>query len=305
MRRSRQPSLLSTPQKVSRGTIALLSGLCAVAVILSGVVIAGFVAPDRLKTASVAAPPQGASPLPASDGAQPSVPAAAQAAVTAAPVQTAAATSTPKVDRPAPILAAPQNQPAAEPPAANDTRWGATVAAQPEAADTPDAVPQQLAAGPDERGPPQTAAPALEALADLRAEPAPDAAATASISPSAAGSTDDVAVAESEAEVAKLEAATGMIDGQTEATAQEPAADLANAPLPAMKTARVTKYVNLRAGPADEARVIAVVPANAEVKVESGCQWCTVVYNGQRGYIYKSFIRRSLREAAAEGTGLF
>lgn len=304
MRRSRQPSLLSTPQKVSRGTIALLAGLCAVAVLLSGVVIAGFVAPDRLRTASVAVPPQGEAPLPAGDETEPSAPATAQAAVTAAPVKTPAAASTPKVDRPAPTVAA--SQPAAtEPLAANDTRWGAAVAAQPEAGDTADAVPQQLAAGPDERGQTQTASPASEALADLRAEPAPDSAATASISTAAAGSTDDVAVAESEAEVAKLEAATGMIEGQIAATSQEPGTDLANAPLPSMKTARVTKYVNLRAGPADESRVIAVVPANAEVKVESGCQWCTVVYNGQRGYIYKSFIRRSLREAAAEGTGLF
>lgn len=300
MRRPWQPNLQSPPatQRVSRGTVALLGGLCAVAVLLSGVVIAGFVAPDRLRTAAIsAAKPDNSKPVPAAAAPAPPV------APEPAPVQ-AASVSTPKVDRATPpVVQAAAQQPVAPLPT-GDTRWAKPVAPKPEekaeVAATPAAEQRLSATGPDERGVPQ--APASEVLADIRAETAPDESATASIAPAVAGGADDVQVAESEAEVAKLEAATGMVDGQSAAGA--PTTELAG-PLPAMKTARVTKYVNLRAGPADESRVIAVVPANAEVKVESGCQWCTVVYKGQRGYIYKSFIRRSLKEAAAEGTGLF
>lgn len=302
MRRPRQPNLQSPPatQRVSRGTVALLGGLCAVAVLLSGVVIAGFVAPDRLRTAAIsAAKPENSKPVPAAAAPAPTV------APEPAPVQ-AASVSTPKVDRATPpVMQAAAQQPVVAPLPTGDTRWAKPVAPKPEekaeVAATPAAEQRLPATGPDERGVPQ--APASEVPADISAETAPDESATASIAPAAAGGADDVQVAESEAEVAKLEAATGMVDGQTAAGA--PTTELAGKPLPAMKTARVTKYVNLRAGPADESRVIAVVPANAEVKVESGCQWCTVVYKGQRGYIYKSFIRRSLKEAAAEGTGLF
>lgn len=302
MRLSRQRNLQSppAPQRVSRGTVALLGGLCAVAVLLSGVVIAGFVAPDQLRTAAIsAATPDNEKPAPAATAPAPTV------APKPTPVQ-ATTVSTPKVDRATPPVAqaAAQEQPAAVAPLpTGDTRWAKPVAPKQEeaaeVASAPAAKQPSLAAGPNERGAPQ--APASEVLAGMRTDTAPDASATASI-PTIAGSADDVQVAESEAEVAKLEAATGMVDGQA---ASQPPTDLADKPLPTMKTARVTKYVNLRAGPADESRVIAVVPANAEVKVESGCQWCTVVYNGQRGYIYKSFIRRSLKEAAAEGTGLF
>lgn len=302
MRRSRQPNVQSPPvqQRVSRGTVALLGGLCAVAVLLSGVVIAGFVAPDQLRTTAIsAAAPENENPVSA---------AAAAPAPTVAPKPVpveAASVSTAKVDRPVPSVVQPvaDQKPTVAPLATADTRWGNAVASPQGQVDGPAAaqtdVAPRVAAGPDERDTAQTGTPAAVALADLKTDPAPDASATASISATDPGNTDDVQVAESEAEVAKLEADTGMMGAQPTGAA---AAEL---PLPAMKTARVTKYVNLRAGPADESRVIAVVPANAEVKVESGCQWCTVVYNGQRGYIYKSFIRRSLKEAAAEGTGLF
>jgi len=288
-------------RRVSRGTVALLGGLCAVAVLLSGVVIAGFVAPDQLRTAAIsAAEPENENPVSAAVAAS-----APRVAPKPASVQTASI-STAKVDRAVPpvVQAAARGQaPAVVPLPAGDTRWAKPAAPKQEAevAIAPAAEQPRKAVGPDERGTVAPQATASEMLADNKAGMTPDDAATASIP--AAGSTDDVQVAESEAEVAKLEAATGMVNGQAEAG--QPTTDIADKPLPAMKTARVTKYVNLRAGPADESRVIAVVPANAEVKVESGCQWCTAVYNGQRGYIYKSFIRRSLKEAAAEGTGLF
>lgn len=139
---------------------------------------------------------------------------------------------------------------------------------------------------------------------------APDAWGTASIIPQRSAS--NVQVAETEADVAKLEAATGMLDRVPEPAGIQPATPnaapdtkLAAVSQPDLKPAKVTKYVNLRDGPADEAQVLTVVPANADIDAEADCGWCTVVYKGQRGYVYKSFIRRGAAEEAAAGQGLF
>ncbi|WP_157016547.1 SH3 domain-containing protein [Mesorhizobium xinjiangense] len=94
-----------------------------------------------------------------------------------------------------------------------------------------------------------------------------------------------VEIAETEAEAAaleeKLEMASSEID--TAQTASIPAAGLS--------PATVTRWVNMRAGPADEAEILMVVPANADVEAESDCNWCAVAYEDKRGFIYKSFIR--------------
>jgi len=116
-----------------------------------------------------------------------------------------------------------------------------------------------------------------------------------------------VVVAETEAEVASLEEAHRLegqpkVERETEVTRLELGGALSNdsvredvaapqIPLPQLKAARLTRYVNLREGPADESRVIAVLPTDADVDAEGDCGWCLVVYDGQRGYIYKSFIR--------------
>lgn len=59
---------------------------------------------------------------------------------------------------------------------------------------------------------------------------------------------------------------------------------------PQKVSARATAWVNMRAGPADEAEVLMVVPGNAEIQAETDCGWCAVSYDGRDGYIYKSFI---------------
>lgn len=157
-----------------------------------------------------------------------------------------------------------------------------------------------LTPGPHERN---------TAQATMQAD-VPDASGTASIIPQRG--TSNVQVAETEADVAKLEAATGMLDQVPEPASIQPAAPsatsdtkLAAVSQPDLKPAKVTKYVNLRDGPADEAQVLTVVPANADIDAEADCGWCTVVYKGQRGYVYKSFIRRGVAEEAAAGQGLF
>ncbi|WP_353645042.1 SH3 domain-containing protein [Mesorhizobium sp. WSM2239] len=59
------------------------------------------------------------------------------------------------------------------------------------------------------------------------------------------------------------------------------------------REARVTKYVNLRSGPNDESKVVAVVPAKASVSVLDCKAWCEVVFDGKKGWIYKRFISES------------
>ncbi|MGQ2909766.1 MAG: SH3 domain-containing protein [Aliihoeflea sp.] len=59
-----------------------------------------------------------------------------------------------------------------------------------------------------------------------------------------------------------------------------------------LSPAKATQYVNMRAAPEDGAAVVVVVPANASIEAETDCRWCEVSYNGQKGYIFQSFITR-------------
>jgi hypothetical protein len=150
-------------------------------------------------------------------------------------------------------------------------------------------------------------APALDSQAIEVSEPprlaavdAPDAAAgvdayeTASIlSPG-----EPVAVADSDEEASRLEQLMAEESAPPAADALPAAsADDATAPVAddgtLLSPARAAKYVNLRASPDNEGAVLAVVPASAEILAEENCtHWCTVVHDGRRGYVYKSFIER-------------
>ncbi len=56
---------------------------------------------------------------------------------------------------------------------------------------------------------------------------------------------------------------------------------------------RAKKFVNLRAGPDNNAPVLKIVPPNALVLAQKNCvHWCRAVYKGRKGYIYRAFIRR-------------
>lgn len=64
-------------------------------------------------------------------------------------------------------------------------------------------------------------------------------------------------------------------------------------------TVRVQRAVNLRAAPVSGSRVIKVLRAGSVVGF-FGCKgWCEVTHEGTRGFIYKSFIQGSERQAAA------
>jgi hypothetical protein len=55
------------------------------------------------------------------------------------------------------------------------------------------------------------------------------------------------------------------------------------------RTVRVNDGVNLRARPASGSKVLRVIPAGASVGLVDCDAWCEVVYDGTRGFIYKSF----------------
>ena len=59
----------------------------------------------------------------------------------------------------------------------------------------------------------------------------------------------------------------------------------------AASTGRILSAVTMRAGPKKNAAAIVTVPAKASVQVVSCSKWCQIVYNGKRGWIYKSYIK--------------
>ena len=57
--------------------------------------------------------------------------------------------------------------------------------------------------------------------------------------------------------------------------------------------AKIRKSVFLRAKPGSRAKVLTTIPSGASVQVAQGCEhWCAVTYDGQKGYVYKSFVTR-------------
>lgn len=255
-------------RKLSPSSIALL-GSCAAVVALAVVLIASASAPDPTQTAAV--PPQVTQPqttgLGGLSAASQGDPAAKQARQPA----------TPTLER--------------SPPAADNSRWGQASASQAGASKV-----QANAAGPDERQASASGQAPAVPIGEIR-----DNSDTASIAPHGLRGSLDVQVAETDAEVAMLEASTGMVD----ASATQASTSLLDGPLPDLRPAKAAKWGNLRDGPADESKVILVVPANAAIDAETDCNWCTVVYKGQRGYMFKSLIRRSAAEEAKAGQGLF
>ncbi len=74
---------------------------------------------------------------------------------------------------------------------------------------------------------------------------------------------------------------------QMPVTDETPAAEERPAP---QRTVRVNDGVNLRARGASGSRVLRTIPANASVGLVGCKAWCEVVYDGTRGFIYKSFV---------------
>ncbi|MEO4000911.1 SH3 domain-containing protein [Mesorhizobium sp. CAU 1732] len=198
---------------------------------------------------------------------------------------------------PAEIAAADEN----EPVASAEMTPEISTAIEPDTAAAPETVNAAAPVPADTlllNNSPLAGAPALDT-----APPAPDAAATASIPPALPGITSfapNVPVAESDDEIAALEAIQREeVDDDVGPPTDEPTAAIP-APAGPMSAATTTRWVNMRTGPADDAEIMVVVPALAEIQAETGCNWCSVSYEGQQGYIYKTFISYAEDSAAAE-----
>jgi hypothetical protein len=60
---------------------------------------------------------------------------------------------------------------------------------------------------------------------------------------------------------------------------------------PAVRSARVTTHVNMRAEAENSAAVLTVVPAGKNVQVVECRGWCEVSYEGQQGFIHQRFLK--------------
>lgn len=131
-----------------------------------------------------------------------------------------------------------------------------------------------------------------------------DAARTGSIIPPAA----IVEFAETEAEIVEMESKLTALGAEhfkvpqqstVAADPERPAAvEAPAAPQPGFVNAKTRKWVNLRAAPNNKSKVLAVVPAKADILADEDCtRWCGVVYEGQKGFIYRTFIRRAERSS--------
>lgn len=158
------------------------------------------------------------------------------------------------------------------------------------------------------------AAPPNAAAASAAAELRPAVDSSAVVVPNAVVEMASSASAEPDQEVenateqsATADDATQTASIEQEAATVAPAVEVppvaaadAGPALPPLSPVKVNRYVNMRSGPADEARVVVVIPANATVQAQGNCGWCAVTYNGQRGYIYKRFLQRGGSTASSD-----
>ncbi|MBX9465643.1 MAG: hypothetical protein KL840_22185 [Aquamicrobium sp.] len=109
--------------------------------------------------------------------------------------------------------------------------------------------------------------------------------------PAASAFVPSVPVAESEDEVAQLEAIQRReVEADVGVPSEEETASIGPIGTSSMQQATTTRYVNMRSGPADDAEVLLVVPALEKIEAETDCDWCSVRYDGRTGYIYKTFL---------------
>jgi hypothetical protein len=164
--------------------------------------------------------------------------------------------------------------------ASNDPRW--TAPDTKTASNDPAPAPSDQAA---DRQAEETAKPSDTAFA----EPAPQSDATALLSkvaaPSAAPAKDDPDGAETAAIPAPdPQAPEAQASAGDDATPKPQQASAAS-------TGRILRAVTMRAGPKQKAAAMVTVPAKTSVQVISCKKWCQIVYNGKRGWIYKTYIK--------------
>jgi chemotaxis protein histidine kinase CheA len=171
--------------------------------------------------------------------------------------------------------------------APNSPRWTASDSTTPPAQVADQPVPPKQAAEPS----------AAQATDTAFAEPAAEndasnalsqVAAPASDTPTAAKKPDDkmdvqtAAIPEAKAQVADAEPAAADSAAEAKPKSQK---------VSAAANGRVLRAVTMRSGPKKGAAAIVTIPAKSSVQVMGCKQWCEIVYNGQRGWVYKSYVK--------------
>jgi hypothetical protein len=67
----------------------------------------------------------------------------------------------------------------------------------------------------------------------------------------------------------------------------------------ATQPGRAISGVNMRAGPNNGQPVLATIPRGSPVEVVKCGHWCEVIFAGQRGWVYKAFIKAPLADVSA------
>ncbi|WP_109575857.1 SH3 domain-containing protein [Aminobacter sp. AP02] len=57
------------------------------------------------------------------------------------------------------------------------------------------------------------------------------------------------------------------------------------------REATIKRSVNMRAKPQKGGQVLGVIPAKTSVELVACTQWCEIVFNGKRGYVFKTYIQ--------------
>jgi hypothetical protein len=203
-------------------------------------------------------------------------PATANATVTAAAPQAAR-----KADAVSPAVAAKEAKIAALAP--NDPRWTATDTKT--ASNSGDTAP----APSDQAARPQPDQEAAKPSATAFAEPAAQSDASTLLSkvaaPSPAKDSPDgaqtAAIPDPKPQSPDAQSSAGE-DDQAKANPQT---------VSAAATGRILRAVTMRAGPKQKAAALLTVPAKTSVQVISCKKWCQIVYNGKRGWVYKTYIK--------------
>lgn len=208
-------------------------------------------------------------------------PAAANAAVSVA----AAPQAAPKADAVSP--AAVVGEKAIPALAANSPRWTAT-----DAKNAPVETASASSAPAAKPTADQTDKPAVAAFAEASSG---NDASTALSQVAAAAPTDDQSATAKKAEDSMDGSQTAAIPAAKPGVADDqPAADSAK-PQPqkvsAAQTGRILRAVTMRAGPKQKAAAMVTVPAKTSVQVIGCKQWCQIIYNGKRGWVYKTYIK--------------
>jgi hypothetical protein len=164
--------------------------------------------------------------------------------------------------------------------AANDPRWTAPQSnSDAEATPSDQAATEQTAAKPADAAAYEEPSAQSDATTQLSKVAAPDAAAKDGHTDGA----ETAAIPTPKPQLPDAQSSAAADDAQAKAQPQNVAA--------ADATGRILRTVTMRTGPKKNAAAMGTVPAKSSVQVVSCKKWCQIVYNGKRGWIYKSYIK--------------